>query len=99
MTLEVNPAELRSAAGKLREAADPLVCRHVPGDGISAMSFGHVALAEWATAMIENARTANKARSDFAYGNADGLVASAKDYEERDAAARARFQCVPGETP
>jgi hypothetical protein len=43
---DVQPAELRAAADRIRSAVSPVTCWTMPGAGASAAAFGHHELAE-----------------------------------------------------
>ncbi|WP_104108302.1 hypothetical protein [Nocardioides sp. 616] len=91
MTLEVVPEELRGAAKKLRAAAEPLACRHVPGDGVNGTAFGHVELAQWTGAILDYCRDANTQLSSAATTMAGDLGETADDLEAGDQSAVTRF--------
>ena len=95
MTLDVDPAELRSAAKKLSAAADPLACRVVPSDGVTEEKVGHVELTGWITSVLEHCREANDQLSRSAEGMAGGLRTSADDYEARDTDVKGLFDSSP----
>lgn len=91
MTLDVDPAELRSAAKKLSAAASPLACRVVSSAEPSEEKVGHVELTGWINSVLEHCRQANTRLSDDASAMAADLRVTADDFEARDQAVKARF--------
>ena len=85
MTYEVLVENLRSAAGDYTTIAskvgDPVDVSHVtPG------SLGHVELAAWLTAVVDQCEKATTALHDGAAGLAESLRAAARHYETTDEA-------------
>ncbi|MGB0102187.1 MAG: type VII secretion target [Nocardioides sp.] len=85
MTYDVLIDHLRSAAGSYRSVAgdvgDPVELTHVAPD-----SIGHVELAAWLTAVVDQCEQATAALEDGASGLADSLEVAARHYESTDQA-------------
>lgn len=83
MTYEVLVGHLRSAANDYADIAgdlgDPVAVTHVEPE-----SFGHVELAAWMTAVVEQCEHATTALHDGASGLAGSLRAAARHYETTD---------------
>lgn len=91
MTLDVDPAELRSAAKKLSAAAGPLACRVVSSAELTEEKVGHVELTGWVNSVLEHCREANTKLSNDASAMAADLRATADDFEARDQEVKVLF--------
>lgn len=91
MSFEVVVEELRASALKFRAVQDAMACYAFPQQDVSAASVGHVELADWMIAVLEQCDKAGDALHLGADVLADGLDDQARDYETADAAARSRF--------
>lgn len=94
MSYEVVVEELRGAARKFRTVQDSTADYSYPeSQCVAPDSVGHLELADWVIAVIDQCDKAGAALHTGARTLADGLVDQAADYEATDLAVRNRFQC------
>jgi hypothetical protein len=91
MSYEVIVDELTAAARKFRTVQDAMSGYNFPEQGVTAEAFGHVELADWVIAVVEQCDNAGGALHTGAQILADDLVTQALDYEATDQAAQGRF--------
>lgn len=91
MSYEVIVGELTASARKFRTVQDAMSGYTFPEQAGTADAFGHVELADWVIAVVEQCNNAAKALHTGAEILADGLEAQALDYETTDQMARSRF--------
>lgn len=84
MTIEVEPQDLRHAATALRTATQSLVGYDFPEAEVSPTSFGHVELAAWFLAVVDQCDKAGEALGTGAESLAQRLVAAADDFTATD---------------
>jgi hypothetical protein len=98
MSYEVLVDELRTAAGEYAGVADrvgdPVSVTHV-----EPASLGHVELAAWLTAVVDQCEKATAALAAGAAGLADSLESTATRYETTDEAVAQRFTQPFGPAP
>ena len=83
---------LRSAAGRYHTIAGSLGTTGVEVTHVDPGSFGHVELAAWTEAVVDQCHEATRALHDGATGLADGLDAAAHYYESTDQAVAGSFR-------
>lgn len=91
MSYEVIVEELHAAARKFRSVQDTMSDYSFPKQCVTADAFGHVELADWVIAVVEQCDNAGRALHTGAEVLADGLEDQARDYELTDEAVQRRF--------
>ncbi len=91
MSFEVIIEDLRTAADDLESMVAPLAGYSLGAPKADAEDVGHVELAAWLVAVLEQADKAGEALHDGADALADRLRGAALYYEDSDDAARQRF--------
>jgi len=84
MTIEVEPQDLRNAATALRTPTQSLVGYDFPEENVSPTSFGHVELAAWFLAVVDQCDKAGDALGTGAESLAQRLVTAADDFTTTD---------------
>jgi Excreted virulence factor EspC, type VII ESX diderm len=92
MSFEVIIEDLRKAAGDLDSMVAPLAGYSLGAPKADAEAVGHVELAAWLVAVLEQADKAGAALHDGAGALADRLRGAAHYYEDSDGAALQRFR-------
>ena len=84
MTYEINPALVRTMAGRYDDAAAPLAGFDLPTTRVAADTFGHVELAAWFAAVADQVDEAGRAVHEGVTTMAANLRAAAHDAEVTD---------------
>jgi len=92
MSYEVLVENLRSASGRYHTIAGSLGTDGVEVAHVDPGSFGHVELAAWMEAVVDQCHQATRALHDGATGLADGLDAAAHYYESTDQGVASSFR-------
>lgn len=96
MSFNVDPDELDRAATRVREAADPLADYTLDvGKSTSSSVVGHVELAEWIGAVLDQCIKAGGALHDGADWLASELATTAATYRDADACVTTTFTGSP----
>lgn len=98
MGYEVLVEHLHEAAGKLRTITDPLEGYELASTHSKAEDFGHVELAAWFAAVVEQCDAAGQALRDGAETLATSLDTTARDYQLTDEGVASSFRS-PFTTP
>jgi hypothetical protein len=94
MSYEVVVAELRASARKFHTVEDSTAGYVFPeSQCVAPAAVGHLELADWILAVVEQCGKAGTALHDGAHTLAEGLETQATDYETTDQAVHDRFQC------
>lgn len=99
MTIEVEPQDLRNAASDLRTPTQSLVGYDFPEEHVSPTSFGHVELAAWFLAVVDQCDKAGDALGTGAESLAQRLVTAADDFTTTDQGVAGWFGGGPGGWP
>ncbi|MFC6285506.1 hypothetical protein ACFP3Q_06195 [Nocardioides sp. GCM10027113] len=95
-SIEVEPGALRAAAARLRSATSPLVDYDFPEEHVTPTSFGHVELAAWFLAVVDQCDKAGQALGAGGESLAGRLAAAADDFTATDQGVASGFR--PGGT-
>lgn len=98
MTIEVEPQDLRTAASALRGPTQSLIGYDFPEENVSPTSFGHVELAAWFLAVVDQCDKAGDALGTGAEDLATQLVAAADDFTATDTGVSSWFGGTTGST-
>lgn len=99
MTIEVEPQDLRDAATDLRAPTQSLIGHDFPDEHVSPTSFGHVELAAWFLAVVDQCDKAGDALGTGAESLAERLVAAADDFTTTDQGVAGWFDGGPSGWP
>jgi hypothetical protein len=91
MSFDVDPDELDRAASRVREVSDPLASYSLDVGKMSSTEVGHVELAEWMGAVLDQCNKAGVALHDGADGLASDLAATATTYRNVDSCVATTF--------
>lgn len=91
MTIEVEPQDLRAAAAALRAPTQSLIGHDFAEEHVNPTSFGHVELAAWFLAVVDQCDKAGDALGTGAEHLAAHLVAAADDFALTDTGVTDRF--------
>lgn len=84
MSFEVEPQDLRAAATRLRTPSQSLIGYDFPEEHVRPESFGHVELAAWFLAVVDQCDKAGDALGTGCESLAQRLVAAADDFTATD---------------
>lgn len=99
MSLEVVVENLRAAADTLRRTTEPMAGYELDVADLGAEQVGHVELAAWLEAVVDQCTQAGQALRDGAVTLADTLDRTARDFERTDQCVAVGFGPTPSTTP
>ena len=104
MSFEVVIENLRAAADTLRTTTDPMADYELGVTKLDADAMGHIELAGWLEAVVEQCDNAGQAFRDGAVTLAETLAATAADFERTDEQQAQQYTFpsllpLPGSTP
>ena len=104
MSFEVVIENLRAAADTLRTTTDPMADYELGVTKLDSDTMGHIELAAWLEAVVEQCDNAGQALRDGAVTLAETLEATAADFERTDEQQAQQYTFpsllpVPGSTP